>query len=245
MDFRNVYAQGFARVAACTLPVALADPATNAERVIADGHARATTRASPSRSSPSCRCRGYAIDDLLLQDVLLDAVDDAVVTHRRGHRQAAARRRRRRPAAPRQPALQLRRRHPPRRGARRRAEVVPAQLPRVLREAALRLGRRPPGRVPRASRTGPAPTSTARSPSGPTCLHAGGRARPRGARRDLRGHVGAGAAEPRGRARRRDRPAQPLGIPHHRRPRRGPPPARPLGERPLQRRLPVRRRERG
>jgi len=34
MDFRNAYAQGFARVAACTVPVALADPATNAERVI-------------------------------------------------------------------------------------------------------------------------------------------------------------------------------------------------------------------
>ena len=34
-------------------------------------------------------------------------------------------------------------------------------------------------------------------------------------------------------------------LPHHRRSRRGPPPPRPLGERPVQRGLPVRRRERG
>ena len=56
MDFRNAYAQGFARVAACTMPVALADPATNAERVIAVAKEPATTRASRWRCSPSCRC---------------------------------------------------------------------------------------------------------------------------------------------------------------------------------------------
>src|SRR6478735_5028749 len=79
MDFRNAYAQGFARVAACTVPVALADPATNAERVLAtakechdDGVAVA--------HFPELSLSGYAIDDLLLQDVLLEAVDDAVVT---------------------------------------------------------------------------------------------------------------------------------------------------------------------
>ena len=32
-DFRNIYRHGFARVAACTVPVALADPATNAVRI--------------------------------------------------------------------------------------------------------------------------------------------------------------------------------------------------------------------
>ncbi|MBM6401906.1 NAD(+) synthase [Phycicoccus sonneratiae] len=78
MDFRNVYAQGFARVAACTLPVALADPAENARRVLEqvrtchdDGVAVALF--------PELSLSGYAIDDLLLQDVLLDAVDTAVV----------------------------------------------------------------------------------------------------------------------------------------------------------------------
>ncbi len=79
MDFHNVYAQGFARVAACTLPVALADPAENARRIVeqveachADGVAVALF--------PELSLSGYAIDDLLLQDVLLDAVDAAVVT---------------------------------------------------------------------------------------------------------------------------------------------------------------------
>ena len=51
--------------------------------------------------------------------------------------------RRRRTAAARQPALQLRGRDPPRRGARRRPEVLPAELPRVLRAALVRPGRRP------------------------------------------------------------------------------------------------------
>jgi len=34
VDFRNLYAHGFARIASCTVPVALADPATNAARII-------------------------------------------------------------------------------------------------------------------------------------------------------------------------------------------------------------------
>jgi NAD+ synthase (glutamine-hydrolysing) len=78
MDFRNAYAHGFARVAACTFPVALAEPTTNAERILEqvrachdDGVAVAVF--------PELSLSGYAIDDLLLQDVLLDAVDAAVV----------------------------------------------------------------------------------------------------------------------------------------------------------------------
>ncbi len=78
MDFRNLYAQGFARVAACTLPVALADPATNAERILeqvrachVDGVALAVF--------PELSLSGYSLDDLFLQDVLLDAVDAAIV----------------------------------------------------------------------------------------------------------------------------------------------------------------------
>jgi NAD+ synthase (glutamine-hydrolysing) len=79
MDFRNAYAQGFARVAACTVPVALADPATNAERVIVtvkECHDEGVAVAL----FPELSLSGYAIDDLLMQDVLLEAVDDAVVT---------------------------------------------------------------------------------------------------------------------------------------------------------------------
>ena len=77
MDFYSSYAQGFARVAACTLPVAVADPERNADAVIAqvrelhdDGVALAIF--------PELGLSGYAIDDLLLQDPLLDAVDDAI-----------------------------------------------------------------------------------------------------------------------------------------------------------------------
>ncbi|HOA66534.1 MAG TPA: hypothetical protein PKL25_05630, partial [Phycicoccus elongatus] len=32
-EFRNLHTHGFARVAACTVPVAMADPATNAARI--------------------------------------------------------------------------------------------------------------------------------------------------------------------------------------------------------------------
>ena len=79
MDFRNVYAQGFARVAACTLPVALADPAENARRIV--GQVRECHEDGVAVVLfPELSLSGYAIDDLLLQDVLLDAVDAAVVT---------------------------------------------------------------------------------------------------------------------------------------------------------------------
>ena len=77
-DFRNIYRQGFARVAACTVPVALADPATNAERILEQ--VRALHEAGVAVAVfPELSLTGYAIDDLLLQDVLLDAADAAVV----------------------------------------------------------------------------------------------------------------------------------------------------------------------
>ncbi|WP_299444657.1 NAD(+) synthase [uncultured Phycicoccus sp.] len=78
MDFRNVYAHGFARVAACTLPVALADPAENARRIVEQVRACHDDGVAVALF-PELSLSGYAIDDLLLQDVLLDAVDDAVV----------------------------------------------------------------------------------------------------------------------------------------------------------------------
>ena len=86
MDFYNAYAHGFARVAACTLPVAIADPAANAARVLEqarhchdDGVAVAVF--------PELCLSGYAIEDLLLQDVLLDAVDAAVASVVEGSRE--------------------------------------------------------------------------------------------------------------------------------------------------------------
>lgn len=77
-DFFNAYRHGFARVAACTHRTTLADPAANAESVLRlarechdDGVAVAVF--------PELTLSGYSIDDILLQDTLLDAVETALV----------------------------------------------------------------------------------------------------------------------------------------------------------------------
>ena len=76
-DFYNIYRQGFVRVAACTQHTALGDPATNADSVLRmargchdDGVALAVF--------PELTLSGYSLDDILLQDTLLDAVEDAL-----------------------------------------------------------------------------------------------------------------------------------------------------------------------
>ena len=86
MDFRNVYAQGFARVAACTLPVAIADPMANAERIIEQVRACHDDGVAVALF-PELSLSGYAIDELLLQDVLLDAVDAALEALTRASRE--------------------------------------------------------------------------------------------------------------------------------------------------------------
>lgn len=71
--FRSAYDQGFARVAAVTLPVVTADPAANAAAVI--DQARALSDQGVCLAAfPELCLTGYAIDDLLLQDVLLAEV---------------------------------------------------------------------------------------------------------------------------------------------------------------------------
>ncbi|SNU01595.1 NAD+ synthase (glutamine-hydrolysing) [Ruaniaceae bacterium KH17] len=77
MEFRNAYRHGFARVAAATVPVRIADPATNAAAVIAE--ARALSEQSVAVALfPELALTGYAIDDLVLSDVVLDATEAAV-----------------------------------------------------------------------------------------------------------------------------------------------------------------------
>ncbi|NHN86583.1 NAD(+) synthase [Acetobacter musti] len=78
-DFRSLYRHGFARVAACTLPVSLADPHTNALRVI-DSLKTCSEEGAVLAVFPELGLSGYAIDDLRQQDVLLDAVEQAVAT---------------------------------------------------------------------------------------------------------------------------------------------------------------------
>ena len=77
MDFHSAYRHGFVRVAACTHHTTLADPAANAESVLRlarDCHDDAVALAI----FPELTLSGYSIDDILLQDGLLDAVEAAV-----------------------------------------------------------------------------------------------------------------------------------------------------------------------
>jgi NAD+ synthase (glutamine-hydrolysing) len=79
MSFRSLYRHGFARVAACTTRTALADPATNAQTILA--MARDCDRQSVAVAVfPELGLSGYAISDLLQQAVLLDAVEAAIGT---------------------------------------------------------------------------------------------------------------------------------------------------------------------
>ncbi len=77
MDFFSAYAHGFARVAACTIPSAVADPATNAATILAEARA-CHDEGVALAVFPELSVSGYALDDLLLQDVLLESVEAAV-----------------------------------------------------------------------------------------------------------------------------------------------------------------------
>ncbi|MFT9375451.1 NAD(+) synthase [Komagataeibacter saccharivorans] len=76
--FYNLYQHGFARVAACTLPVVLADPMENARRTY-DGIRACHDAGAVVAVFPELGLSGYAIEDLRQQDVLLDRVNDALV----------------------------------------------------------------------------------------------------------------------------------------------------------------------
>lgn len=77
LPFENVYRHGFARVAACTIPVAVADPATNADAVL-DSARACDAEGVAVAVFPELCLTGYAIDDLVMQDPLLDAVETAL-----------------------------------------------------------------------------------------------------------------------------------------------------------------------
>jgi NAD+ synthase (glutamine-hydrolysing) len=77
VDFDSVYDQGFVRIAACTTPVTLADPRANAAAVLEQARACDDEGVGVAVFPELC-LSGYAIEDLLLQEVLLDQVDAAV-----------------------------------------------------------------------------------------------------------------------------------------------------------------------
>ncbi|WP_447943569.1 NAD(+) synthase [Microbacterium aurum] len=73
LPFESLYRHGFARVAACTIPVAIADPARNADAVLAAAREAHQAGAAVALFPELC-LTGYAIDDLVMQDAVLDAV---------------------------------------------------------------------------------------------------------------------------------------------------------------------------
>jgi NAD+ synthase (glutamine-hydrolysing) len=75
--FNNLYAHGFVRVAACAPVVAPANPAANAEAILKFWREADAQRAA-ILLTPELSLSGYAIDDLLLQEPLLDAVEAAI-----------------------------------------------------------------------------------------------------------------------------------------------------------------------
>lgn len=77
-SFLNLHRHGFLRAAVAAPRVAIADPATNARR-IAETAREAEARHASLLLLPELSLTGYAIDDLLHQDALLDAATDALL----------------------------------------------------------------------------------------------------------------------------------------------------------------------
>ncbi|MEO5652910.1 MAG: NAD(+) synthase [Marmoricola sp.] len=74
MDFQSAYQQGFARIAACTVPISIADPTANLEVVLEQARACHDDGVAVALFPELC-LSGYSIDDLFLQDVLLEGVE--------------------------------------------------------------------------------------------------------------------------------------------------------------------------
>ena len=76
-EFRNLYAHGFARIAAASPRVYLADPAANARETI-ELMGKADAAHAALLVCPELGLSGYTLDDLHLQSALLAAVREAV-----------------------------------------------------------------------------------------------------------------------------------------------------------------------
>ena len=77
MDFFNLYEHGFARAASCTFPITMVQPQRNAEAVLEQAREVAAQGAVLAVFPELC-LTGYSIEDLLMQDVVLDATEAAV-----------------------------------------------------------------------------------------------------------------------------------------------------------------------
>ena len=79
MEFRSIYQHGFVRVAACAGRVAIADPPVNAEMVLRSARECAEEGVAVALF-PEMALTGYAIEDLVLQDAVLDDVERSLAT---------------------------------------------------------------------------------------------------------------------------------------------------------------------
>jgi NAD+ synthase (glutamine-hydrolysing) len=77
VDFFSAHAHGFVRVAACTVPVAVANPSANADAVIAQAR-RCHDESVAVAVFPELALSGYSSEDLFLQETLLHAVEDGL-----------------------------------------------------------------------------------------------------------------------------------------------------------------------
>ncbi|WP_219414091.1 NAD(+) synthase [Pseudonocardia nigra] len=77
MDFRSPYRHGFLRAAACTIRTTIAEPAANAAAVVSAARECHDDDVGLA-VFPELTLTGYSIEDILLQDTLLDAVQDAL-----------------------------------------------------------------------------------------------------------------------------------------------------------------------
>ncbi|WP_426506332.1 NAD(+) synthase [Dactylosporangium sp. McL0621] len=83
MNFRSLYAHGFARVAACTGRTAIADPPANADAILRQA-SECSDDGVVLAVFPELGLSGYSIEDLLLQDAVLDGVEGALDEVRKG-----------------------------------------------------------------------------------------------------------------------------------------------------------------
>ncbi len=222
VDFKSAYAHGFARIAACTLPIAIGDPATNAETVLTEARECHDEGVAVALFSELC-LTGYSIDDLFLQDTLLEAADRAIGTIVEASTDL-------------RPVLVV--------GAPLRKGNRVYNCAVVIHRGTV-LGVAPKSFLPTYREFYEARWfASGEDQRGETITVAGesvpfGRdlifrstdvARARALRRDLRGHVGADPTERLCLAGRCDRAREPLRKPDHHRASRGPPPARPVCE---------------
>ena len=73
MAFHSIYSQGFTRIAACVTVSRVADPAANAIAIV-DAARACGKHTTAVAVFPELCLSGYAIEDLIMRDPLLDAV---------------------------------------------------------------------------------------------------------------------------------------------------------------------------